>query len=193
MEHSDSEVPNALKFHHVIATWYRRARESQLSHYKVAALYTTRSRMLGVATVILSALTGSTLFATLHESAANPMVRLVLGLFSMAAAAMAALQTSLGYSERANQHRAAGALYGSIRREMECYQAFPPTAQDEVVVILDALRTRLDEASNTAPDVPRRLWQQVKNESNPAARTQGFSQEYWAQVSPPGTNTDDGT
>jgi hypothetical protein len=177
---------DAVKFDHLLAAWYRRARESQLSHYKVATFYAARARRLGVATVILSALTGTTLFATLEETAGGTTIHLALGLCSITAAVLAALHTSLGYSERANQHRAAGTLYGSIRREMERYQAFRPAERDDAIRVLEGLRTRIDEAATAAPDVPERLWRQAQADIKHTSRPEGFTRGYWELIASPG-------
>jgi hypothetical protein len=173
---------DALKFDRVVSAWYRRARQSQLSHYVVAARYSALSRRLGVPSVLLSAATGTALFATLKDGWATPTVQISLGCVSLLAAVLSALHTFLNYGQRADQHRAAASRYGAIRREMERYQAFPPAGPGSPAALsatLDALRGRLDEAAQLAPDVPPRLWRKAQADIEHTARPEGFKAEYW--------------
>ncbi len=131
-----SSPSETARFERVLATWYRRARESQFTNYKkIATSYSAQARRLGAASVVLSAITGTTLFATL-ASQTSTAIRLTLGIVSILAAVLTALHTTLAYSDRASQYRATGAQYGSIRREIERYQAFPPTSRDGIEGIL---------------------------------------------------------
>ena len=49
----------------------------------------------------------------------GPWLQILIGLASVAAAILSSLQTFLGYSERAEKHRLAGAKYGALGRELE--------------------------------------------------------------------------
>jgi multisubunit Na+/H+ antiporter MnhF subunit len=92
----------------VLAAWYRRARESQFAHYTSDSRYALLARLLGIPSVVLSAIAGTALFATLQKDSTSFDLRLALGLISVLAGVLAALQTFLGYGERADRHRAAG-------------------------------------------------------------------------------------
>jgi hypothetical protein len=159
----------------VLGAWYRRARESQFAHYKAASRYGALARLLGVPGVVLSAATGTALFATLEKNDASPTLRLVLGLVSVLAATLAALQTFLGFGQRADKHRAAASAYGSIRREIEQYQALPPAFRDGVEAAMERLRARLDEVSTSAPDVPARTWAKAQSAIAETERPEGFT------------------
>ena len=97
----------------VLGAWYRRCRESQFAHYRASSRYAALARVLGIPTVVLTAATGTALFATLTKDQASQTLRLVLGLVSVLAAVLAALQTFLGYGQRADKHRTTAAAYGS--------------------------------------------------------------------------------
>jgi hypothetical protein len=158
----------------VMGAWYRRARESQFAHYDASARYSALARRLGVPTVLLSAAAGTTLFATLQEHSAPPRLRLVVGLVSLLAAILAALQTFLGFAERADKHRAAASAYGAIRRAIEQYQALPPTSRAGAESAMETVRKRLDETSQSAPDVPNRIWVRAQAAINHTSRPEGF-------------------
>lgn len=96
----------------VINDWYERIKVTQLAHYGSAEHFGKWKFALGVPAVILSALVGTTVFATLQKQP-ELWLQIIVGLASLAAALLTSLQTFLGYSERAEKHRLAGAKYGS--------------------------------------------------------------------------------
>ncbi len=158
----------------VVGAWYRRARESQFAHYEAAARYVSLSRLLGVPSVLLSAAAGTTLFATLQEEGAPPGLRLAVGLITLCAAILTALQTFLGFGGLADKHRNAAALYGAVRREIEQHQALPPSSREGVQSAMAQLRGRLDEIASSAPDVPARTWKRAQAAIAHTSRPQGF-------------------
>jgi type II secretory pathway pseudopilin PulG len=123
---------------------------------------------------VLTAATGTALFATLSKDHASQTLRLVLGLVSVLAAVLAALQTFLGFGQRADKHRTTAAAYGSIRREIEQYQALGPSSRDQLEQMMAKLRSRLDEVSGSAPDLPNRSWAKAQSEIADTARPEGF-------------------
>jgi hypothetical protein len=153
----------------VLSGWYRRARESQFAHYAAASRYAILARLLGIPSVALSAVAGTALFATLQEESASVGLRLALGLVSVLAGVLAALQTFLGFGERADRHRAAGSAYGAVRREIEQYHAVPPRTAEAVEVVMNRLRERLDAIAGKAPDVPDRTWNKAWKKAQTAS------------------------
>jgi multisubunit Na+/H+ antiporter MnhF subunit len=142
----------------VLRDWYRRARESQFAHYAAASRYAMLARLLGIPSVVLSAAAGTALFASLQKETASFDLRLVLGLVSVLAGVLAALQTFLGFGERADRHRTAASAYGAVRRDIEQHRALPPQTAESVEALLSRLRGRLDAIAEKAPDVPERTW-----------------------------------
>ena len=153
----------------VLMDWYRRARESQFAHYTAASRYAVLARLLGIPSVVLSAVAGTALFATLQKETASFDLRLTLGLISVLAGVLAALQTFLGYGERADRHRAAGSAYGAVRREIEQYHAVPPRTAEAVEAVMNRLRQRLDAIAERAPDVPDRTWDRAWKKASQSA------------------------
>jgi hypothetical protein len=153
----------------VLAAWYRRARESQFAHYTSASRYALLARLLGIPSVVLSAIAGTALFATLQKESTSFELRLALGLISVLAGVLAALQTFLGYGERADRHRAAGSAYGAVRREIEQYNAVPPQTTEAADAAMKRLRERLDAIAEKAPDVPDRTWNKAWKKASQSA------------------------
>jgi hypothetical protein len=88
--------------------WYsREAKRLQRLHY-----------WLGVPTVVLSAMVGTAVFVALGK-VVDVWAQVAVGLTSMTAAVLAALQTFLRFAERAEQNRKLAAGFASLRREIE--------------------------------------------------------------------------
>jgi hypothetical protein len=166
--------PSEKKFEQITGAWYKRAREAQLSHYRAAEVYTKVGRWLAIPSVALSAATGTALFLSLQSETAGTWIRVVTGLLSILSAVLTALHTFLGLSDRAEQHRSSAHLYGSIRREIERHQAFPPTGDEQQAAILDDLRERLDRAAEIAPEVPATAWRRAQIDIEHTERPGGF-------------------
>jgi len=158
----------------VLGAWYRRARESQFAHYAAAARYARLSKALGVPSLVLATAAGSTLFATLSEDAASVELRLVVGLVTMLAAVLTALQTFLGFGDLAERHRSTASRYGMIRRLIEQHQATLPAPQMGLEAKMDELRGQLDAVGRSAPHVPDRSWAKAQSQIAHTKRPEGF-------------------
>lgn len=92
----------------VLNEWYRRVAVTQAAHYYSADSFKNRKYWLGVPTVILTTLVGTSVFMTISQDSTQTWVKMCLGLASVLAALLASLQTFLGDSERSEKHRVAG-------------------------------------------------------------------------------------
>ncbi|MET7329494.1 SLATT domain-containing protein [Nonomuraea sp. NPDC005650] len=162
----------------LLSAWFRRARESQLSHYAAAADCASSNRWLGIPSVVFSAAAGTTLFATAQNPNTSMMVQIAAGFVVLVAGALSALQTFLGLSERADKHLATGAAYGVIRREMEQLQVLRPARIEDLRSALADIRQRLDDISATAPNVPGRVWRKAQRDIAHTTRPEGFTPAY---------------
>ncbi|MFT4066577.1 SLATT domain-containing protein [Paraburkholderia sp.] len=140
----------------LLLKWIRRARESQMSHYDMADLLSTRERRMGWLVTILTAFVGTAVFASLSVPPVSIEMRIFVGLVSVAAAISAALQVFLRYAERAEKHRAAGARYGAVRRRLEAVFAGDADAREGHY--LSTIRTELDRLAEDSPNVPPRVF-----------------------------------
>ena len=89
------------KAHLLLTDWFRRARESQRTHYECAARYSKLNHWFGIPTIILTAGVGTAVFASLEQVASGRM-RIIVGLVSICATVLASLQTFLGFASRAS-------------------------------------------------------------------------------------------
>ena len=151
----------------LLTAWARRARHQQHAHYEAGDYYNRRHKWLGIPTVGLTAIVGTTLFASLRDiEVVSPLIgvvlQVVLGLLSLLATVLVSFQTFLGYSQLAAEHKLAGAQFGSIRREIDQLLARKNNTFDAQE--LTHIRQRLDEASKQFPNVPDSVWDRTKNE-----------------------------
>jgi hypothetical protein len=143
----------------LLEKWLRRLRESQFSHYEAAKSLSQSNYTLGIPAVILSTFVGTSIFASLGE-ALTPSIQILVGITSVLAATLSAVQTFLGFSERAAKHRAIASRYGSARRRIEemlaiLGESIPPEE-------ISNLRREIDSIAEEAPDVSDRIWERTQ-------------------------------
>jgi hypothetical protein len=146
----------------LLLKWIRRARESQASHYDMADRLNRRGRWLGVSVIGITSLIGTSAFLSLVTTAVSSALRLIVGMTSVVAAVLAALQTFLRYAERAEQHRAAGARYGAVRRKLEAIYAGDADARNGHY--LRSVRDELDRIAEDVPNVPFAVFRRAQED-----------------------------
>jgi hypothetical protein len=141
----------------VLSVWYQRVSATQSAHYVSADHFARKSYWLGIPVIALTTLVGTAVFATLQKQP-EPWLQITVGLASVLAAVLASLQTFLGYAERAEKHRVAGAKYGALGRELEAMIGSAERASEEVVA---ELRKRLDALALESPNNPVWIYRQA--------------------------------
>jgi hypothetical protein len=137
--------------------WYRRVAVTQYAHYLSADHFGARKYWLGVPAVLLSTLVGTSVFATI-ERQPELWLQIIVGLASVAAALLASLQTFMGYAERAEKHRMAGARYGALGRELEQMRASGIEFAPETIA---EIRKRIDDLALEAPNNPLKIYRRA--------------------------------
>ena len=141
----------------VLDDWYERVAVTQRAHYLSADHFGARKYWLGIPAVVLSTLVGTSVFATVQKEP-QLWLQIGVGLASVAAALLASLQTFLGYAERAEKHRIAGAKFGALGRELEQLRASDilPSSDD-----MSKVRKRLDDLAIESPNNPQRIYRKA--------------------------------
>jgi hypothetical protein len=143
-----------------LAEHYRLAVQgSNRGHYVAAERAETRGRVIGIASAVLGAAVGTSIFATI-ESAPTVNWRVVAGFLAIAAAVLGAMHTFLDYSGRAAEYRLAGAAYGRLRRDFDSFFLELATSKDrpQLMAGLSRLRLRMDELGQESPLIPKRSY-----------------------------------
>jgi hypothetical protein len=135
--------------------WLLHAHKARDRHEAQARVYEGRRNLVGVPAIVLSAIVGTSVFATMQGSP-NTLFAVGVGLIAVLAAILAALQTFLDYGGRAATHHGAAARYKGIIWEIE--QAFSARHADVDATWLDHLRERLSALEEAAPVVSRKIW-----------------------------------
>jgi ABC-type uncharacterized transport system fused permease/ATPase subunit len=99
--------------------------------------------------VVLATVVGTSVFASLQ---AKPEFwwQVTVGLMSIAAAILSALQSFLGFNDKAEKHRTAGSRYNAVGRELEFWLAQP----QEDLEKLEAIRHRIDALASESLHIP---------------------------------------
>jgi hypothetical protein len=135
--------------------------------------YAKLNFFFGFPTVILATVVGTSVFATL-QSKPDLWWQVTVGVMSIGAAILAALQSFLGYNDKAEKHRTAGAKYNAIGRELELWLSLPVEDLDK----LDSIRQRIDALAQESPHIPATVHKEMPRVGNelpwsPGPRTEG--------------------
>ena len=136
-------------------------------HWDAARHFERVDLALGVATALTATISGTTAFAQLGERAgqqgASLWSQVLVGVFGILAAALAALQTFFRSSELAARHKQAAVKFGQLRRELEETRALGlPTECEKCAQVLTAFRQRWNAVDDESPPVPHRIYQKQK-------------------------------
>jgi hypothetical protein len=103
------------------------ARKSQIyvrrrdnAHFQMALKLHRRERLLGIPVVILSAVVGTAIFATLQTNTSITW-QIATGLLSVTAGVLAALQTFFSFAREGERHEAASALCARLWRRLQIF------------------------------------------------------------------------
>ena len=141
----------------ILKRWHHSLLTLNRGHFIAAARCERLNLRLGIPVTILSAVAGTTVFASL---AISPTVwaKILVGLLSLAAAVLASLQTFLKYDEKAQVHKEAGQRFGILRREVEaafaCYGDSDAQLSPE---FFTSIGQRWDECSKEFPPLPQKI------------------------------------
>lgn len=136
-------------------------------HYLAADHKRALNRYLGVPVIVITAVVGTTIFGTLNESP-DPFWRIAVGLVSLAGTILSSLQTSLGFDQDAEKHKAAGEVYRAVHRSFEMFllkyaQAVSDQRQDAFAEF-DGLVRGLKDLPKEFPTLPDRFYDKAKKE-----------------------------
>jgi len=140
--------------------WAARVAAAQHAHYSLMTQLRRRNLALGIPVVVLSAAVGTTLFATVSDSSDKVSLglRVFAGAISALAGVLAAIQTFLKFSERAEKHGVAADWLAAMRRDIDLVRATPEVQRGEPVKVLGDLRKEINKIAQTAPGIGERVW-----------------------------------
>ncbi|MBW4639779.1 MAG: DUF4231 domain-containing protein [Gloeocapsa sp. UFS-A4-WI-NPMV-4B04] len=149
-----------MELNELLEKWLNRAYIVLAGHHEAAGRFQSLHNWIGIPTIILSTLVGTSIFATLQEKP-NISLKIAAGIASVMSAILASLQTFLRFEERAERHRKAGNNYSVLMRELEQETAFPTQNSEELEKFVTNLRERWNQLNAESPTIPRDIWQRV--------------------------------
>ena len=113
--------------------------------------------------MVFSSIVGTSLFATLADPNAviYPAFKIAIGLISLAAAILAALQTFLRFGERAEKHVVAADWYAAVRRDIDQLLALSPKERGTPRSCFDRLRKQMSKVGQHSPEIGDGLWKDM--------------------------------
>lgn len=136
----------------LLQDWKDRCDRVQAGHYAVAAELQRWHSWFGVPVVILSAIVGSSILASLDSATTSTWLKVVTGFLSMCAAGLSAAQTFLRFGERSERHRQAGVSYSALKREIE--QIITYDDDSAIRECIDDIRKHWDALNADCPTIP---------------------------------------
>lgn len=145
----------------LLQAWQGRVAAAKEGHYKLVSQLRRRNVLLGVPAIVFSSVVGTSAFATLSEERVSLPLRIGVGAFSVAAAILAALQTFLRFSERAERHLIAADWYAAMHRDISQLLALPPEARGDPKECFDRIRKEMSKIGQQSPEISERVWTKV--------------------------------
>jgi hypothetical protein len=139
--------------------WLIHSHKCRDRHDVAARLYAKGQYALGIPSLVVSTIVGTSVFAALSS---KEVPALWVGILSIAAAVLAALQTFMDFGGRSDKHRSAGVKYKAAIRLIEqnkvrLAQGTAPSSEE-----VDSMRTLLDTLEDAAPVVMPKIYDQIE-------------------------------
>ena len=148
----------------LITGWFERARDKQLTHDECGTRLSRWHYRFGIPIIVLTTGVAAAIFYWLGRPELSDPVKMAIGIASAAAALLACLQTFLGLSQRADQHKMARDRYGALRRSLEILKTFSPSDPVELRRAITDIQRQMDRLAETSPVVPARWKKKIENE-----------------------------
>lgn len=149
--------PESLK--QLLTGWLLHAHKARDRHDLAARIYARGQYLLGVPTLLVSTIVGTSVFSALASKDTPP---LWVGILSIAAAALSAVQTFVDYGGRSGKHLLAAVKYKAAIRNLEHLlmrlASSEQVSQDDV----DAVQAQLDTLEESAPVVMPKIYDRVE-------------------------------
>ena len=144
----------------LLTEWTARITAAQHAHYYLMTQLRRRNLMLGIPVIVLTAAVGTALFSSIAkgDTAAPAWAKITVGAVSAVAGVLAAIQTFMKFSERAEKHAVAADWLAAIRRDLEVVSATPEAARGDPTVVLAKLRKEINRIAQSAPAIGEQVW-----------------------------------
>jgi hypothetical protein len=139
--------------------WLIHSHKCRDRHDAAARLYAKGQYALGIPSLVVSTIVGTSVFSALSS---KEVPALWVGILSIAAAVLAALQTFMDFGGRSDKHRSAGVKYKAAIRLLEQNKVRLKQGTEPSTEEIDSMRTLLDTLEDAAPVVMPKIYDQVE-------------------------------
>lgn len=143
----------------LLAGWLVHSHKARDRHDLASRIYAKGQYALGIPALIVSTVVGTSVFSAL---ASEEVPALWVGLLSITAAVLTAVQTFMDFGGRSDKHRIAAVKYKAAIRGLE-YLQVRLTKKDSVSdEEISTIRTQLDSLEEAAPVVMPRIYDRIE-------------------------------
>jgi hypothetical protein len=148
---------------HLLREWQSRAELALFAYNRAASRCRSWDTRLGGLIAVLSAIVGTSVFATLQNDV-SVGAKIAVGMISVVAAVVAGVQAFATLSKRAYEYERAARVFGSLRREIEEARSLLRNDPNMMAARVLELRLMLDDAAKDSPNAPPRIWNRARRE-----------------------------
>ena len=135
-----------------------RLNKSQIGHFIASENYSKWNFFLGIASVIVSAITSALLLFD-YQSDNNSNLKNIIITTSIIASVLTSLLAFLRLENRSSLHRSKANQYGSLKRKVEIFTA---KADGDFTSFINLLQSEWNLIANDSPVTPRKYRSQAK-------------------------------
>jgi hypothetical protein len=154
MDASPPDAAPLVELPRLIDQWSAGIRIIHVAHTRAAADFAFWERVLGLSVAVITAVSGSTVFANAENG--NGTWLFIAGVLAIAGAVVASAHTFLGFGALASQHAAAAKDYGVLRKVFESRLAF--SNGGDLGPILETVRSSWGEIEAKYPFVSQKRY-----------------------------------
>ena len=162
MPHASAQLLSRIEYFRLRA--HRRSR----AHFLAAKRASNAHLWLGVPTMVLTVLVGSSIFISFMGEL-SILGRFVLGFLSLTAGILSTLQTFFKFSENSEKHSSSAAQYSALYRKLDLLKLSAETcngSQSDYIEKFDELLTDWNDVEAASLDVADELYDKAVAEQN---------------------------
>ncbi len=129
----------------LISAWVVDAQILLTCHLSMAEVTRRKHRNIGILSAVLSAIVGSSIFASLGQKDTDKTLIILTGLISLIATILTSVLAFLKLPEIANQYHNSGNEYAAIRKEFEFLLTFDSSDEEHVQNEIKRLKIKWDD------------------------------------------------
>jgi len=128
----------------LLQSWNSSLLQIYNQHYSYAIRLNRLNYWFSFPIIIISAVIGTSLFATISQQQIL-FIRVLVAASSLTVAVVSALQVFMKFPERAEKHHEAGAKFAALHKELSQIIAFPPNDESNLYEWISIFRKAWDD------------------------------------------------